>query len=280
MTSYRNQILAALPRGELSAIESNLERVPLVRRMVAYDPFRPITHVYFVETGVISVVSIMRDRTAIETATIGCEGMIGLPVFLDVDEVAEQAFVQVPGEALRLPAPRFRELAPRLPELSRLLNRYAVALFTLAAQCSGCNRVHTMEQRCARWLLMVHDRMEGDVFELTQDFLSQMLGVRRATVSETASQLQQAGLLTYSRGRVTILDRAALERAACECYGIIQSTFARLLAGRHEPNVLERLALSVDGKTIAGDGGAGDPEDNTLVPSHGEQMPTVQGSRE
>ena len=117
-----------------------------------------------------------------------------------------------------------------------------------------------MEQRCARWLLMVHDRMPGDEFELTQDFLSQMLGVRRATVSETASQLQQAGLISYTRGRLTIIDRPALERIACECYGIIRSTFARLLEGRSEPNVLETMSLSEDGTSTAGDGAGGEME--------------------
>jgi len=260
MTHYRNQILNALPPDELERLAPHLEHVRLVRRMVAYDPLQPISHLYFVEAGVISVVSIMRDRTAIETATIGLEGVIGLPVHFGVDAVAEQAFVQVPGEAVRITAGAFRALAPELPALRRLLDRYAVCWFTLAAQCSGCNRVHTMEQRCARWLLMVHDRMPGDEFELTQDFLSQMLGVRRATVSETASQLQQAGYISYSRGRIVIIDRAGLERVVCECYGIIRSTFARILEGRDEPNVLQTMSVSEHGKSTAGDGaGENDP---------------------
>ena len=254
MPTYRNQILSSLPAEELEQIVPHLEHVPLKRRMVAYDPLGPISHVYFVETGVISVVSIMRDRTAIETATIGCEGVIGLPVYFGVDAVPEQAFVQVPGEAFRIPSSQFRALAPRLPRLQDVLDRFSVCWFTLAAQCSGCNRAHTMEQRCARWLLMVHDRMPGDEFELTQDFLSQMLGVRRATVSETASQLQQAGLISYSRGRMVILDRAGLEGVVCECYGIIRSTFARILEGREEPNVLQTMSLSEQGKSTAGDG--------------------------
>lgn len=257
MANFRNHILNALPAAELDRLTPQLERVRLARRMVAYDPLKRIEYVYFVEAGVISVVSVMRDRTAIETATIGNEGVIGLPVYLGVDAVAEQAFVQVPGEGLRVPSATFRALAPELPALCDHLNRYAVCFFTLAAQCSGCNRVHTMEQRCARWLLMVHDRMPGDEFELTQEFLSQMLGVRRATVSETASQLQQAGLISYSRGRVVIVDRAGLERIVCECYGIIKSTFARVLEGRAEPNVLQTMQLSEHGTTTVGDGGGG-----------------------
>jgi DNA-binding transcriptional regulator YhcF (GntR family) len=183
-----------------------------------------------------------------------------LPVFHGVDSVPEQAFVQIPGEGHRLPAALFRSLIGKLPVLTAQLHRFSVCAFTLAAQCSGCNRVHTMEQRCARWLLMVHDRMPGDEFELTQDFLSQMLGVRRATVSETASQLQQAGLISYVRGRMVIVDRAGLERTACECYGIITSTFSRLLEGRAEPNVLEAMSLSEAGASTAGDGGGGEPE--------------------
>ena len=255
MTAFRNQILATLPDTELERLRPGLEHVQLTTRMIAYDPLTPIPHVYFVESGVISVVSIMRDRTAIETATIGCEGMIGMPVFHGVDVVPEQAFVQVvPGEAYRMDARAFGVLAPQLPALSRYLNRFTVCLFTLAAQCSGCNRIHSMEQRCARWLLMVHDRMRGDDFVLTQDFLSQMLGVRRATVSETMSELQSAGFVSYSRGRITVVDRAGLEAAACECYGIIRSTFSRLLEGRREPNVLENMHLSQGGLTTAGDG--------------------------
>lgn len=254
MPEYRNNLLQTLPREELDRLLPHLEHVRLERRMVAYDPLKPIEYVYFVETGVISIVSIMRDRSAIETATIGCEGMIGLPVYFGVDAVPEQAFVQVPGDGYRVRAPVFVELARQLPTMQQHLDRFAVCLFTLAAQCSGCNRVHTMEQRCARWLLMVHDRMPGDDFVLTQDFLSQMLGVRRATVSETASELQGAGFISYSRGRIVIVDRPGLERTTCECYGIIRSTFARVLEGRREPNVLETLHLSEHGATTAGDG--------------------------
>ena len=254
MIALRNQLLLALPSAERDRLTPLLERVPLTRRMVAYDPLQPISNVYFIETGVISIVSIMHDRTAIETATIGVEGMIGLPVYLGVDAVPEQAFVQVSGEALRMSAAAFRQITPELPALSSLLNRYAVCLFTFAAQCSGCNRVHTMEQWCARWLLMVHDRTPGDEFDLTQDFLSQMLGVRRATVSETASQLQAAGLISYSRGRIVVVNRRGLEQVTCECYGIITSTFARLLAGRTEPNVLDAISVSEGGATTAGDG--------------------------
>ena len=253
---YQNRLLAALPRAELALLEPHLELVPLERRMVAYDAEAPITHVYFPEEGVISVVSLMTDGSAIETATIGREGMIGLPVFHGVDVVPEQAFVQVPGRGYRMTAGAFRQVIGGCPTLQQLLHRCTVAVFTLAAQHSACNRVHSMEQRCARWLLTVHDRMPGDEFDLTQDFLSQMVGVRRATVSEVASELQKAGLISYSRGHIIILDRAGLERAACECYGIVRSVFARLLEGHEERSPLAGLTTSQEGMSLAGDAGS------------------------
>lgn len=259
MTRYRNRLLAALPSSELDRLSPLLEPIRLERRMVAYDPGRPISHVYFVETGVISIVSLMTDGSAIETATIGDEGMIGLPVFQGVDVVAEQAFVQVPGDGHRMTAESFRRVVASCPVLQRQLNRFAVALFTLAAQHSGCNRMHAIEQRCARWLLTVHDRVGRDEFELTQDFLSQMLGVRRATVSEVASEFQKAGYITYTRGRLTILDRAGLERTACACYEVVRSTFARLLDSRDVHSPLDTLEISEDGKSLAGDGAPSEP---------------------
>jgi CRP-like cAMP-binding protein len=259
MRTYRNRLLAALPRTELDLIEPRLEAVDLERRMLAYDAERPIAHVYFVEDGVISIVSLTTDGSAIETATIGIEGMIGHQLFHGVDVVPEQAFVQVPGHGYRMTAAAFREVIPKCPTLQRLLHRCSVAIFTLAAQHSACNRLHSIEQRCARWLLTVHDRMPGDEFNLTQDFLSQMLGVRRATVSEVASELQKAGFLSYSRGHIVILDRAGLERITCECYHIVRSVFARLLDGHHEPSPLSDMQLSDDGFSLAGDGGAADP---------------------
>lgn len=261
MPTYRNRLLASLPSDELDRVESRLEEVPLERRMVAYDAERRIDHVYFVEDGVISVVSLMLDGSAIETATIGMEGMIGLPVFHGVDVVPEQAFVQVPGHAHRMTAAAFRDVIGACPTLQRGLHRCTVAMFTLAAQHSACNRVHTMEQRCARWLLTVHDRMSGDEFDLTQDFLSQMVGVRRATVSEVASELQRAGLISYSRGHIVILDRVGLEHASCECYRIVKATFDRLLEGRDERTPIADLRMSESGLSLAGDGRSAEQND-------------------
>jgi CRP-like cAMP-binding protein len=254
MSTSQNRLLASLPADEAELVAAQLERTPLDRYRVIHDPERPIEAVYFPTDGVISILSVMADGTAIETATVGREGMAGLAVFHGVDVTAEQAFVQVPGSAYRLESKAFRELLPRCPALTAALHRYAQALFTLAAQSSGCNRMHSMGQRCARWLLMVHDRVERDEFELTQSILSQMLGVRRATVTEAALELQRIGAIDYSRGRITVVSRETLEGASCECYGIVRSTFDRLLGQGRTRSPLADVRVSEDGCTTAKDG--------------------------
>jgi CRP-like cAMP-binding protein len=250
----RNRILAALPPAEWDRVRGAAERVPLELRKVLFEPHRTIEHVYFVESGVVSVLGLMDDGSAVETATVGNEGMVGVPVFLGAMQMAGQAFAQVPGEAWRLPAGALREEVRRGSALAGLLGRYTQALFTLVAQSSACNRKHPVDERCARWLLMTHDRVEGDTFELTQLFLSQMLGVRRATVSEAAGALQERGLIEYTRGRITVLDRAGLEAASCACYAIIRNEFDRMLEGRETPSPLDGLQVSEDGHSTAGDG--------------------------
>lgn len=250
----RNRILAALPHDEWERLSRSLERVRLETRQILFEANRPITHVYFPENAVLSLVGLMDDGSAVETATVGNEGMMGVPVYLGAMQMAGQAFAQIPGEALRMPAGALREEVRRGTELSRLLGRYTQALFTLVAQSSACNRKHPVEQRCARWLLMTHDRVEGDSFELTQLFFSQMLGVRRATVSEAAAALQDRGLIEYSRGQITILDRAGLEAASCACYAIIRAEFARMLEGREIADPIDSVDVSVDGMSTAGDG--------------------------
>lgn len=254
MPTYHNRILAALPPDELTRIEPFLERVQLTHRQLIYDPNVPIEHVHLPETGVISVLSVMADGTAIETVTVGSDGFVGLAVFHGVDIATEQAFVQVTGEGYRIRSAAFRELLNDCPSFTGLLHRYAAFLFSFASQCSGCNRLHNIEQRCARWLLMVHDRVPGDEFDLTQEFLSQMLGVRRATVSEVASGLQAAGLISYSRGHITVVNRAGLEGKSCECYEILTSNFERLMLGQSRtPNPLAEVKTSEGGRSTLGD---------------------------
>ncbi|HKG94428.1 MAG TPA: Crp/Fnr family transcriptional regulator [Gemmatimonadaceae bacterium] len=254
----RNLILASLPADEYAAIAPRLERVSLPARHVVCDVNRPIDYVYFPETCVASVLSIMADRSGVETATVGYEGMTGIALFLGGERSVEHTFMQVPGDAYRLRAEDFLAAVGGgiggRTALATILGRYMQALFTLAAQTSGCNRVHTMRERCARWLLQTHDRAGADEFALTQHFLAQMLGVRRATVTEAAGALQEAGLIEYRYGKITIRDRAGLERVVCECYHIIRNETVRLLLGREATSdPLDGIQVSENERTTARD---------------------------
>jgi CRP-like cAMP-binding protein len=224
-----NRILAALPEEESERILPLLEPVDLPTSRLLYEIGEPITHVYFVYRGVASLMTPMKDGPPIELATVGAEGMVGMPVFLCDDRMPSRAFMQVPGHGARMEADAFRAFVRGSPVLNRVLLRYALALMTQMAQNAACNRTHSVEERCARWLLMTQDRVRSPTFELTQEFLAQMLGVRRPTVSIAAGILAQAGLISYVRGRITILDRSELEAACCECYRIIATEFERLL---------------------------------------------------
>jgi CRP-like cAMP-binding protein len=223
-----NRLLAALPPEEAEALRPHLEQVPLVFREDLYDKNRPIEHVYFVNSGVVSMVAPMKEGMPVEIATVGPEGMVGVPVFLGAKKMPSRAFVQVPGEAVRIGSDAFRSVIATCPVLNRLLLRYTLALMNQMAQSAACNRAHSIEERCARWLLMTQDRVNSRTFPLTQEFLAQMLGVRRPTVSVAAGMLANAGLISYVRGQITILDHAGLERAACECYRVIADEFARM----------------------------------------------------
>lgn len=253
-TGRNNWLLRALPPNEYELVAPHLEHVRLQTGHVVCDVHTPIEYVYFPEVGVISSLSVMADGSAVETATIGPEGIAGIAVFHGVDTTPEHAFVQVPGEGYRMSSEALRAILPSAPTLTAALHKYSVALFTLAGQNSGCNRKHSVLRRCARWLLMTHDRVQRDQFELTHHVLSQMLGVRRASVTEAALALSELGAIEYRRGLVTVLDRAALERAACECYGIIRSTFDRLLGDGDTPSPLDGIKLSKGGRSIAKDG--------------------------
>jgi len=253
--SPRNRLLRTLPEAELSRLTPAFERVCLASRQLAFDVDRPIESVYFPEDAVFSVLGVMTDGSAVETASVGWEGMVGLPVFLGAESAPAQAFCQIPGVALRLDAGTLQGEAARGGALRSILDRYTQAYITQVAQSSACNRVHTMRQRCARWLLDMHDRVRRrEEFPLTQRFLSQMLGVRRATVTEAARSLQHAGLIAYVHGRVTVCDRHGLEAVACECYAIVRREFARLLEGRASASPLAGVQVSVRGLSTAGDG--------------------------
>jgi CRP-like cAMP-binding protein len=226
----RNRLLRTLP-GPLTtdvALLASLERSSA--RDVVYEQGERIDRVVFPLTGVFSLVSMMEDGRGVEVATVGNEGFVGLPVFLQATLTgAHRAFAQVPGEALVLEPAAFLQLVNAGGPFQTALQRYAQAMITAIAQGSACNRLHKIEQRCARWLLQTHDRVDSDEFALTQEFLAQMLGVGRHAVNETAQSLQEAGLIRYRRGRITVLDRAALEATACECYAVVRAEFERLL---------------------------------------------------
>jgi CRP-like cAMP-binding protein len=226
-----NHLLAVLGPEERERLLRSAKSEGFAAHQVLYAPGREITHVYFPVGGMVSVVVKMTDAAAVEVVTIGNEGVVGIPVILGVTSTPTmEALWQIPGRALRIPAGVLREELRRTASLSRLLLRYAEAVMVQVAQHVACNRSHSMEQRCARWLLRTHDRVEGDEFPLTQQFLAQMLGVRRATVTIVAGALHKAGLIDYSRGRIRIVDRRGLEGAACECYDVVRRVMKRVTA--------------------------------------------------
>jgi CRP-like cAMP-binding protein len=224
----RNRLLAALPPENLAQLRPRLQLVELVFRQTLHMPEEPITAVHFPETGYLSRLAPMEDGDSAEVGLVGSEGMTGLALLLGGDRDNFELMVQVPGTALRLEAAAFREALDQIPTLRTILHRYALAHFEQVARSAACNGRHHIEQRLARWLLMSHDRVEGDDFPMTHEFLSMMLGVRRAGVTVTAGALQKAGLIRYSRGRIEITDRPGLEAVACECYGIARRAHDQL----------------------------------------------------
>ena len=223
----RNRILTRLPKADLKRLQRNLELIEIPRRTSLYEQNRPFDYVYFPESGVASILTVLRDGTETEVAATGYEGIVGLQVFFGAEVSAARAFYQVPGKAFRLPVQVFRAEIKRSAALADALLRFSQAFIAQLAQTVSCNRCHSIEQRAGRWLLMTQDRA-GREFELTHEFLSHMLGVRRAGVTEVMSSLQKAGILRYSRGVITILSRKRLEAISCECYRSVSSEFDRL----------------------------------------------------
>lgn len=226
-----NRLLATLPAVDRDRYGDQLQVEKVELKQLLFEPGRRIESVYFPETAVISILTTMDDGTGVEIATVGNEGMVGVPMFLGSASMPVREFsqVQVPGEVVRMDGAAFqRETAPGGP-LHAVLQRYVLAFFSQTSQQVACNSLHSVEERCSRWLLLTHDRVGSDEFPLTQEFLSQMLGVRRASVTVVAGILQRAGFIRFRRGRMTILDRQGLEESSCECYGIIRAEFDRLL---------------------------------------------------
>ena len=220
--SVANRLLAALPQKEYQRLLPELEQVTMPFAEVVYEPGERIRHVYFPNESIISLLVEVVDRSTLEIGIIGNEGMAGISVFMGVDTSPHRAIVQGAGTAGRVKAAVLRKEADRMGSLHRLLQLYAHTLLTQVSQSAACNRFHVVDARLARWLLMTGDRLGTNEFRLTQDFISNMLGVRREGVNKAAGALQKDGLIDYSRGQIRILNRVGLEAVSCECYRIMK----------------------------------------------------------
>jgi CRP-like cAMP-binding protein len=232
-TARRNAVLAGLDDDALAPVLPDLHEVPLPPERVLHEPGKPILAVYFPLVGVVSVVADLGAEQVVESATIGREGMVGVSVFLGAGTPTERSVVQVPGRALAMSTEDFSEQVAEVDgPLTAMLRRSAQAMFTQVARNAACNRVHTVRQRAARWLLTTADRMGTPSFDLTQHFLAQMLAVRRTSVSEVAQSLAEEGCITYTRGTITVTDRLRLQSHSCSCYEAVRRATEAVMAGR------------------------------------------------
>jgi CRP-like cAMP-binding protein len=228
----QNRLIDMLPNGERVDLVSRVDRIPITPHDMLHAIGRPIRDVYFPISGVISLMTPLQDGTAVETATVGNEGMVGVHAFLGGGASGNgQAMSQVPGEMFSIRADSFRAFIEGDGKMRDIMRAYTQALFAQIGQAVACNGVHPIQQRAAKWLLETHDRVDGDEFQLTQEFLADMLGVTRPSVTVAARTLQNAGLITYRRGKVAVLDRPGLEAASCECYATVRDEYARLMSG-------------------------------------------------
>ncbi|WP_448269140.1 Crp/Fnr family transcriptional regulator [Nostoc sp. DSM 114159] len=224
-----NKLLAALSDSDYQRLFPYLKLVPLQVQQILYEAAEPITQVYFPDKAVVSIVTTMKDGSTAEVGIVSNEGMVGIPVILGDNTTTTTAFVQISGAAMQINADVLKAEFNRGRAIQNVLLRYVQAVYSELAQGAACNRLHTLEERLARWLLTVSDRLESEDFPLTQEFISQMLGVRRSGVTVAASTLSRAGMIAYQRGQISILNREDLEATSCECYRVIQNELARLL---------------------------------------------------
>jgi CRP-like cAMP-binding protein len=224
-----NKLLNAMPPEDAAAIIAHATAFDMSLRQTLYAPDVPITHCYFVEAGMVSIVAVLDDGDPMEMGVIGFDGFVGLPVILGAGQSPGEAMVQLPGRALQIDATVLKQLFDERVGVRRVLLRFAQAMQVQVAQTAACNGRHDTEQRLARWLLMVVDKFRTQPIPLTQEFLSMMLGVRRQQVSLTAAVLQNAGLIKYKHGSIRIVNREGLEAVACECYGVVARESTRLL---------------------------------------------------
>jgi CRP-like cAMP-binding protein len=226
--NYKNHILASLPKAEMARLAPYLSPLTLELGKTLVEPGEEITHAYFLESGLASEIVAMVDGDTVETGVTGNDGVVGIPVLLGTKSMPSRIFMQIAGSGYRIAARHLAEAYERPGMLRKLINRYFQAHLAQTSQTAACNRLHDIEERLARWLLICHDRMESDTIALTHEFLGHMLGTPRTTVTLAAGHLQKAELVDYSRGKVRIRNRQGLEKAACECYEIVRDEFERL----------------------------------------------------
>jgi len=226
-----NRLLRAIPQNDLDRLSPRLERQQTGLKDVLFQPNMPIEGVYFPLSGVVSIITVVDNDRGIELATVGREGMVGVPLFLGARYTSthEISQVHIPGELIHMSLDTFNEESRPGGPLYDIVRRYTQAFISQISRHVACNRLHSVEQRFSRWLLWTHDRVSGDDFPMTHEFLSQMLGVRRHSVTAAAGRLQSAGVIRYRRGRMSIVDRDGLEGTCCECYRIIRKEFDRLI---------------------------------------------------
>ena len=224
--TYNNRVLAALPKAELERFSRHLSPVKLNVRDQLLDG--RARYAYFLEEGLASVVLTLESGATVEVGVVGIDGVVGLPVLLGAENMPGSTFIQVDGSGFRMDAGKLKEEFERPGQLREHLHRYLLANLVQSAQNAACNRLHNISERLARWLLTCHDRIQSDHMPLTHEFLGQMLGAPRTTVTLAAGILHEAGLIDYSRGHITIKDRAGLENVACECYSVVRDEFRRL----------------------------------------------------
>src|SRR6188508_534694 len=224
-----NHILDALPQLERERLFPHLKLAPMPLGMVLYESGAALRHIYFPTNSIVSLLYVMQDGASAEIAVVGNEGAIGVALFMGGETTPSRAIVQSAGYAYRLPGKYLKEEFLRAGPLQRLLLRYTQALITQMAQTAVCNRHHSVEQQLCRWLLLSLDRLASNELNMTQELIANMLGVRREGVTEAAGKLQDAQLIRYRRGKITVLDRPGLEQRSCECYQVVKAEFDRLL---------------------------------------------------
>ena len=228
-TRPRNRLLSRLPDEDFERLAPHLRTLAMTNKLVLQRPNELIHEIFFPESGVVSVTTMMRDGSAVEVATVGSEGLVGINAFLGGAIANTESMVQVPGgTAVALPVAVFRHEVEQAGPFRDRVQRYSQGLMGLMVQSARCLALHSVEARCCRWLLMAHDRAGCKAFQLSQEFLAMMLGSSRQTVSVVASALQKQGIISYAYGRVNVLDRGRLEQGACECYRTVEDLFARL----------------------------------------------------